>query len=58
MEKIILKSLIDELNKDTLRGEDHEKPLTKIKIDEELINVLKKKNYNLTYIIKKEKKYY
>lgn len=45
-----LKSLIELLNKDPLRGVDHEKPLTKIKIDNELILSLKNRNLSLDYI--------
>lgn len=41
-----IKELIDILNEDPRRGEDHERPLTKIKVDEELINYIKKMNYN------------
>lgn len=51
-----LKSLIDILNKDSLRGEDHEKPLTTIKFDEELNNCLSKQNISLDYIPKKGEK--
>jgi cyanophycin synthetase len=51
-----IKQLIDELNKDSKRGEDHEKPLTKIKIDEELKQCILKKEYNLESIIPKGKK--
>lgn len=45
-----LKKLIEILNEDPLRGEDHEKALTKVKIDSELISCLEKRKLNLDYI--------
>ena len=51
-----LKNLIRRLNKDDLRGDDHEKPLTKIKFDEELIRCLEKQNIGLDYIPKTDEK--
>ena len=51
-----LKKLIDILNEDPLRGEDHEKALTKIKIDSELIACLSKRKFNLDYIPKNGEK--
>ena len=51
-----LKKLIDILNEDPLRGEDHEKALTKIKIDSELTSCLSKRKLNLDYIPKKGEK--
>jgi len=51
-----LKDLIIKLNKDDLRGEDHEKPLTKIRFDEELIRCLEKNNMTLDYIPKIDEK--
>lgn len=51
-----LKFLIDMLNKDALRGEDHEKPLTTIKFDQELYNCLCKQNLGLDYIPIKDEK--
>ena len=47
-----LKKLIEILNEDPLRGEDHEKALTKIKIDSELISCLEKRNLYLNYVPK------
>ncbi len=38
-----IKQLVDIVNKDPLRGEGHEKPLTKIKFDSEVIMVLGKR---------------
>ena len=35
-----INQLINDLNSDERRGEDHEKPLTKIKIDDEVIRNL------------------
>ncbi|GAA0728336.1 cyanophycin synthetase [Clostridium malenominatum] len=48
--------LINELNKDSRRGEGHEKPLTKLKINEELINYISKNCYSLNSIPKKGEK--
>lgn len=42
--------LIEIENKSILRGEDHEKPLTKIKLDEIAIEVLKKQGFHKDYI--------
>lgn len=46
-----IKDLIDALNSNPLRGEGHEKPLTKIKIDDELKDRLSKKGYSLETIL-------
>lgn len=51
--KNTIKKLINELNKDNRRGEDHEKILTKIKIDEEVIDCIEKHNYTLDAILPK-----
>ena len=51
-----IKELIDELNNDELRGEDHEKPLTKVRIDDELKRNLSNNNYNLTSVLKNGEK--
>jgi cyanophycin synthetase len=51
-----LKKLIELVNKDPLRGEDHEKALTKIKIDSELISCLEKRKLKLDYIPKEGEK--
>lgn len=48
--------LIDAMNANPLRGEDHEKPLTKVKIDEELKNRLNDLGYNLNSILEYGKK--
>lgn len=45
-----LKRLIDILNEDPLRGDDHEKALTKIKIDSQLNACLSKRKLNLDYV--------
>lgn len=45
--------LIEKENKNKLRGEDHEKPLTKIKIDSNLINALTKQNVDMDYVPEK-----
>ena len=47
-----LKKLIDIINEEPLRGEDHEKALTKIKIDSELTSCISKKKFKLDYIPK------
>ncbi|MFA5880927.1 MAG: cyanophycin synthetase [Eubacteriales bacterium] len=39
-----IKQLVDIVNLDPLRGNDHEKPLTKIKVDAVVLNVLAKKS--------------
>lgn len=51
-----LKSLIYLENENEMRGEDHEKPLTKIKIDDDLLINLKKQNVSLNTVISKGKK--
>lgn len=51
-----LKKLIDIANENPLRGEDHEKPLTKIKIDSELISCIEKKKLCLDSIPKSGQK--
>lgn len=51
-----VKELIDELNNDELRGEDHEKPLTKVKFDNELERNLSKSNYDLSSVLKSGEK--
>lgn len=45
-----IEELIEEENKNDLRGEDHEKPLTKIKVDDNLIRFLHEKGIKLTDI--------
>ena len=47
-----VKKLITLINEDSLRGEDHEKPLTKIKFDEGLLRCLEKQNVRLDYVPK------
>lgn len=51
-----LKTLINKMNEDPLRGEDHEKALTKIKIDSELISCLFKRGLQLEYVPKRDEK--
>ena len=53
-----IKELIDEINSDELRGEDHEKPLTKIKVDEEVMRNLSENNYNLSSVLSDGEKVY
>lgn len=45
-----IKELVEIENKNPLRGDDHEKPLTKIKIDDAAKRVLKRNNLNDSYI--------
>ena len=51
-----IKNLIRILNSDSKRGYDHEKPLTKIKIDDSLLKFLEKQNMNLLTIPERGKK--
>ena len=53
-----IKELIDEINSDDLRGVDHEKPLTKIKVDEEVMRNLSENNYNLSSVLSDGEKVY
>lgn len=45
-----VKELIDIENRNPLRGDEHEKPLTKIKVDQVVFNVLAKQNLTMNYI--------
>jgi cyanophycin synthetase len=45
-----LKDLIEIENSNPLRGEEHEKPLTKIKVDQVVFNVLARQNLTMNYI--------
>lgn len=56
--KSTLKELIRNINEDKERGEDHEKPLTKIKIDEDLVETIGKQNLKLNSIIPVDEKVY
>lgn len=51
-----IRKLINKLNKDERRGEGHEKPLTRIRLDGNLINCLTKHNFCLDSILEKEYK--
>jgi cyanophycin synthetase len=51
-----LRELIEEINKDFRRGYGHEKPLTKLKINEELQVYITKNGYNLDSIVHKDEK--
>ncbi|MBE6050357.1 MAG: cyanophycin synthetase [Clostridium sp.] len=51
-----IKDLIRKLNDDKLRGYDHEKPLTKVHIDEELVNFLEAKGMTLNTVLEKDEK--
>lgn len=51
--KSTIKDLVQELNKDPKRGEGHEKPLTRIKIDLNLINNISKMGFNINSVPKK-----
>ncbi|QUH24633.1 cyanophycin synthetase [Serpentinicella alkaliphila] len=48
--KSTLKQLIDRENQNPLRGEGHEKPLTKIKIDDVMMLLLDKNGINLEHV--------
>lgn len=50
-----IQQLIDELNKDPRRGDNHEKPMTKIKIEESMISYLKDEGYALESVLEKGK---
>lgn len=50
-----VQELIDELNMNPQRGDGHEKPMTKIKIDEYLISYLKEAGYRLESVLEKGK---
>lgn len=54
--KNTIKQLINELNSDELRGEDHEKPLTKVKIDDEIERNLISNGYEINSILESGKK--
>ncbi|WP_032121281.1 cyanophycin synthetase [Clostridium amazonitimonense] len=56
--KSTIKELIEGINRDDRRGEEHEKPLTKIKIDDSLIKTIGDKGYKLRSILKKDEKIY
>lgn len=45
-----IEKLVEITNQDENRGEHHEKPLTKIKLDEAVLNVLSKKGFDKNYI--------
>lgn len=47
--------LIEKVNEDPLRGEDHEKPLTKIKIDNEVLSKIKEAGYSKEDILENGK---
>ncbi len=51
-----IEKLIGYINEDIRRGEGHEKELTKVKIDEELMEHLRKKNYSLNSILQEKEK--
>ncbi|MFP4660618.1 MAG: cyanophycin synthetase [Halanaerobiales bacterium] len=48
-----IRKLIEQINDSTLRGDGHEKPLTRIKIDEVIIKHLQAEGYNLDTIPEK-----
>ena len=53
-----LKELIGELNSDPKRGEEHEKPLTKVKINDNMLNAISRQGFKLHSIIPKGEKVY
>lgn len=54
--KSSIRMLIKQVNDNPLRGNDHERPLTKIKIDGELLSNLAKNNISLEYCPRKNEK--
>ncbi|MBU5456034.1 cyanophycin synthetase [Caproiciproducens sp. MSJ-32] len=54
--KNTIRELIDILNSNPERGNDHEKNLTKIKIDKEVINYIREQGKSLDDILEKNKK--
>ncbi|WP_055071497.1 cyanophycin synthetase [Clostridium massiliamazoniense] len=56
--KASIKELIEELNSNPLRGEDHEKPLTKIKLDKDLSEILSKVGKNINSVVEEGEKIY
>ncbi|WP_297630174.1 cyanophycin synthetase [uncultured Clostridium sp.] len=46
-----IEEIINETNRDKLRGDDHEKPLTKINIDNEVLWRIKERGYSLDSIL-------
>lgn len=54
--KRTVRKLIENINKDILRGYGHEKPLTKIKVDNQLLSYIKNQGYDLESILEKGKK--
>ncbi|MDV4149505.1 cyanophycin synthetase [Clostridium sp. AL.422] len=50
--------LISELNDDPLRGDDHEKPLTKVKLDEEVIKCISEQGKALMEVLDEGEKIY
>ncbi|MDE8038603.1 bifunctional glutamate--cysteine ligase GshA/glutathione synthetase GshB [Erysipelothrix rhusiopathiae] len=53
-----IRELVDEKNKNPLRGEGYTKPLEKIKIDDVVINYLKKQNLSVDSVIAKRNEVY
>ncbi|MBC2579893.1 cyanophycin synthetase [Clostridium sp. DJ247] len=51
-----IKELISKINEDTRRGEDHEKNLTKIKVNDELKEYISKSGYSLESILPDKEK--
>lgn len=51
-----IRDLIEAMNANPLRGEGHEKPLTRVKIDDELINRLNALGYSLDFVLDYGKK--
>ena len=52
--KKTVRELIRELNKDERRGEGHEKPLTKVKVDNELIDCIARQDYSMDSVVAKD----
>ena len=50
--------LINKLNEDPLRGEDHEKPLTKVKLDEDVLGYISEQGKSLMDVLDKGEQVY
>ena len=54
--KLSLKKLLCNLNSDSNRGNGHEKPLTKVKIDDQLVSYLSEQGFNLNSVPKENER--
>lgn len=56
--KNTISQLVQIINSDKMRGNGHEKPLTKIVIDDKLTSYVKSKGYDMSSVLEKDKKLY